>query len=241
MKKQNLTPDELGKLFLILALGIGGWFRIFPPLDAGFPINDGGLFYVMIKAIQANGYRLPEYVHYNGLSIPFVYPPLAFYISGLVTDLLHIDLIETMRWLPATVLILTIPVVYYFAFLLLGSKFKAGLAAFIYSVLPRALNWLIMGGGVTRSIGQLFMLIAAINLYQLYTNNKKKNLVLSLLFSALVCITHPEATIHTIGIAFVLWLFYGRNKLGITNSIIIGIGTLLLTSFWWTTMLTKFG
>jgi hypothetical protein len=241
MDKRSLSSDELGILFFLASIILGSWFRLFPLLTAGFPINDGGLFYVMIKAIQENGYRLPEHVFYNGLDIPLAYPPLGFYISGLFADLLQVELLKVLQWLPAFVLIATIPAVFYLANLLLKSRLKAGLAAMLYSLLPRSISWLIMGGGITRSFGQLFLILATIQIYLLFTTNHKKHLFYSILFSSLVVLTHPEATIHTLAIGLTLWGLFGRSKANTVSTFLIAGATLLVTMPWWAVMLTRFG
>ena len=241
MPKRELSADDLGKLLLFAAVIFGAWFRLFPPHAAGFPINDGGLFFRMIEAIQSNGYRLPESVLYNGLAIPFAYPPLALYVAGVVTTIFQTTLFNTLLWFPAAILICVIPAFYYLATLLLKSRFQAGLAALLYAVLPRSIAWMIMGGGVTRSLGHLFLILASANIYLLYTTKQKKYLAWSTVFCSLVCLTHPEAAIHTMGIAFLLWFFYGKSKDGIIASLIIATGTLIVTSPWWITILRRFG
>ena len=241
MQKQKLTSDDIGILLFVAALIIGAWFRLYPPGIAGFPINDGGLFYKMIEAIQVNNYRLPGFVQYNGLNIPFAYPPLAFYLANLVTDIFHTTIFNTLLWLPAIILIAGIPAIYYLASVVLKSRFQAGLATFLYALLPRSITWLIMGGGITRSFGQLFLILATANIYLLFTTKQKKYLIHSILFSSLLCLTHPEATLHAIVIAVLLLLFYGKNKEGIINSLFVAFGTLILTSPWWITMVLRFG
>jgi hypothetical protein len=269
MFKKRLTPDEFGSLFFLAALMFGAMFRILPPYLAGFPINDGGLFYKMIQAIQENHYRLPEFIQYNGLNIPFAYPPFAFYLAGFIADISGKPLIDIVLWFPAIVLIAVIPAVFYFANIFLKSRLQAGLATFLYALLPRSVMWLIMGGGVTRALGQLFLILAVANIYLMFnqknltgfhespinqdesdardarstfvTMKPVRFVVLSIIFSALVCLTHPEAALHTIGIAFILFLFYGRNKVGTINSLIVILGTLIFTSPWWILTLARFG
>lgn len=94
---RRLSLDEIGYLIALAAVILGGWEYLYQPAIAKFPINDGGLFYVMIRAIQANGFRLPDYVHYNGLSIPFVYPPLGLYVGAGISSLLGIGLLRLSR------------------------------------------------------------------------------------------------------------------------------------------------
>ena len=101
----KLHTEDIDILFLIAALIFGAWFRIFVPYRAGFPINDGGLFFQMIEGVPAKNYRLPENIQYDGLKIPFAYTPLALYIGGLISDIFNLTISDTLRWLPAITLI----------------------------------------------------------------------------------------------------------------------------------------
>src|SRR5512135_878625 len=99
------TQDQAGVLIAMMAVLFGGWVRLLIPWMAGFPVNDGGLFYLMVRDLQANGLRIPLYVQYNGLNIPFAYPPLGFYAGAIVANVLHLDVIRVLQWLPAVVLV----------------------------------------------------------------------------------------------------------------------------------------
>lgn len=238
---KKLSQNEIAILLLFLGVIFGAWFRLSLAARSDFPVGDGGLFYVMIRTIQENGYRLPEFISYNGLSIPFTYPPLAFYLTGISADVFGVPLLDVMRWFPAIILVAVLPAVYLFANTLLGSSLKAGLAVFIFAMLPRSITWLIKGGGVTRSLGQLFLILATISLYSLFKSKDRRYLFPSLLFSSLVCVTHPEAALHTIGFGFLLWLFYGRNKEGMIHAALIVIGTVALSAWWWLPVISQHG
>ncbi|MEJ5225591.1 MAG: hypothetical protein WHV44_14130 [Anaerolineales bacterium] len=71
-QRLNALPleDQWTLLFLTLAVLLGGAVRFLPGIQAGFPINDGGMFYVMTKELVANGFALPHLTGYNGLNIP---------------------------------------------------------------------------------------------------------------------------------------------------------------------------
>ena len=240
-KRQSLTLDETGILIFIAAIIFGSWFRLFPVYLAGFPINDGGLFYRMTETLMENRFYLPEFVQYNGLNIPFSYPPLGFYLAGFISALFGINLIQVFLYLPAIMLILALFAFFALANTLLESKLQAGLATLIFALLPRSITWLVMGGGVTRSPGQLFLILAVLYIYQLFSLGTKKYLLLSILFSSLVCLSHPEAALHTVGFALVLWVLKGRNKKGTLSSLGVAGGTLLLTSIWWLPTIVRFG
>lgn len=235
------TQDEVGILIAMLATILGGWVRLSAPAIAGFPINDGGLFYVMMRAVQENNFRLPLFVEYNNLNIPFAYPPLGFYAGALLSQFLHTDPIKIIQWLPAAVLIAVIPAFYFFADSILDSSFKAGIATFIFAFTPRAMTWPIMGGGLTRSFGYLFLLLTLTSIYLLFVKNHKKYLWPAILFSALTVVSHPEATIQAIGFCLLFWIFKGRKKAGTLNALYVGLGTIVLTAIWWLPLLLRFG
>ncbi len=50
-------------LLLLLALLFGTFVRVMPVLQAGFPLNDGGLFYTMTSDLQKADYALPSSNH----------------------------------------------------------------------------------------------------------------------------------------------------------------------------------
>ncbi len=235
------TMEEWGTLLALASVLLGGWVYLYQPATAGFPINDGGLFVAMLRAVQENGYRLPAYVHYNGLNVPFAYPPLAFYVGAFITDLLHVDGIEVVRWLPAVVLTANILAIFGLAKKILKSGFEAGLATYIYTFTPRSTTWLIMGGGLTRSLGQLFLILTVTSLYCLYTERNKRHLAATILFGSLVILTHPEATVHAIGVGVLFLIFKGLNKQGLLDSIVAGAGIAVLTAIWWLPLLLRFG
>ena len=240
-QKENLSQRELGLLIALSACILGGAIRLYTAYKAGFPINDGGLFYLMTKAIQQSGYLLPKFVYYNGLEIPFAYPPFGFYFAGITSDVLNIPLIEIFRWLPAVILSSSIYAFYILASRITGSSIQAGVAAIIYSLLPRSITYLIMGGGITRSFGQLFLIITAYNFFMLFSTGKQKYLWYSTLSSTFVCLAHPEATIHSIGIVILFWFFKGRSKKGFLYAVIVATSTFLLTSIWWLPVILRFG
>lgn len=231
--RKKLSEKEVGILLFLAGLLLGAYFRLVIPATSDFPIGDGGLFYKMIQTIQQNDYAIPAFISFNELTIPFAYPPLAFYLVGLISDLTTLPLIDVLRWFPAFILVFTLPAFYFMVNRLLRSPIKAGLAVLMLAMLPRSILWFIKGGGITRSLGQLFLILAVTYLFQLFQTRERKFLFPSILLSALVCLTHPEAAIHTVGFGFILWLFYGRNKEGIFHAIAIGAGTFILTSIWW--------
>ena len=154
MTANKTTAVESGAIFFITIIGFA--IRIAPALQAGFPLNDGGLFYAMIVNLQEAHYALPLYATYNLAQIPFAYPPLAFYITGLLSDLLHIPVLDLVRLLPPIISTLAIPAFFLLAKEITKSKLHIVFGVFAFAFLPRVFAWHIMGGGITRSLGFLF-------------------------------------------------------------------------------------
>ncbi|MBI5944380.1 MAG: hypothetical protein HY864_08435 [Chloroflexi bacterium] len=239
--KKTLTPNEWSALLLGASLLFGFVLRISPGLQAGFPLNDGGMFLSMIRDLKVSHYQLPAFTSYNDLGIPYAYPPFGFYLARLLCDIFNLTEITILRWLPPLVNSLSIFVFYNVAAVLLNSPGRGALAAAFYALTPAAFGWFIMGGGLTRSLGSLFMLLSILWVYRLFQDGGKKAVALSILFCALTVLSHPEAGIHTALACALLWLFFGRTRSSLLKAILVGAGTILFSSPWWLTVISHHG
>jgi hypothetical protein len=228
-------------LILFTALLFGAVVRFMPVISNGFPLNDGGMFYTMIRDLQANHYILPQFTTYNFADIPFVYPPLGFYIAASLSSLLHVSALQILLWLPALVNVFSILAFYKFAEQLLPSRMSASLAALVYALSSRAFVWQVMGGGITRSFGMLFLILFLWQAVQLFKEYSHKKLVLTILFGACTLLSHPQTALHAVLGGALLFLFYGRNKRGIISALLVGAGVALLTAPWWGTVFMRYG
>ncbi len=236
----TMLPKKYTNLVPWIALLLGGVLRFMPGMMADFPINDGGMLLAMARDLRSNGFVLPSVTSYNLLDIPFAYPPLGMYIVAFLSDKLSIPDIESLRWLPPILSAAIIPAFYWLAQRILNSKSKAAIATLFYALMSS--DWLIMGGGLTRSLGILFSLLAIGYVYCLFRADRSKTTVgLAILFCALAVFSHPEVGVQTAGICFLLWAFYGRNAAGIKNAILVALGTALLSAPWWLTVLLYHG
>ena len=191
-------------LFIIVALGIS--VRLLNILSHPLPINDGGLFYTMSQDLIANHYRLPTYTSYNQDLIPFAYPPLGFYIIALLHQLTHIDLIQLFRWLPCIYSSVSILCFYYFVKKLTHSIYFSLLASLFFSLNISLYQWLIMGGGMTRSLGLIFALLTLSFATQISIPSfNRKYLLITSFFLGLTALSHTEQTlIAIISLPFVI-------------------------------------
>ncbi|MPM20538.1 hypothetical protein SDC9_66969 [bioreactor metagenome] len=227
--------------FLLIAILIGGYIRISPVLDSDFPLNDGGMFYVMIKDLIANHFQIPLFTSYNSLNIPYAYPPLGFYFAAFLNSFLKIEILDILRFVPATFATLSILAFYLLAKEIINDHFQLILAVLIFSFMPASFDWIIMGGGISRAMAFFFSLIDLYFILRLFRSEGKLNILWVALFSSLVILSHPESALHTAAGALAFFLIFGRNKKGILKSALVVGLILLFTLPWWGTVLSKFG
>jgi hypothetical protein len=228
-------------LLLVAACALGVAVRAFHVLPAAFPLNDGGLFYTMAQDLQSNGFRLPETTSYNSEGIPFVYPPLGFYLTAALDSLTPVDLMDAFRVVPLVATCLTLP-----AFWLLARRFVTpGLAlvaaTFAFALVPRSYIWLLMGGGVTRSLGLLFAVLALHEAHRLYTTRSWTALPSTALLGALTVLSHLETGWFLAFSIALMFVAFGRDLRGVRNSVLLAAAVALLTSPWWLTVLGHHG
>jgi hypothetical protein len=210
-------------------------------LRSDFPLNDGGLFYVMIQDLIRNNYAIPAYTTYNSANIPFVYPPLAFYLTAALNDLTGWPLISIMRVMPAIVSAVSIPFYYFLSRKILNKKSYAAMAVIAFAMLPRSFEWQIMGGGVTRSLGLVLALMTLRQIYVLYIRPEEKFFLPAALLAALTVLSHPEASWFILYSSVLLFFFFGLNRTGVLKSLILAAGVIAFTSPWWATVAIRHG
>lgn len=230
------TVMALGFLTL-LTLGV----RLAIVVPAGFPLNDGGLFYAMIGDVISSRLALPVFSSYNAAAIPFAYPPLAFYVCAVLNLVTHVSVLNLLEWMPAVVSAASIPVFYLLAQDLLGNRIQAVLATLVFSLLPRAFEWMIMGGGITRTFGMLFALWAMHQVLTLFRARSLQAILSSVVAVSLVVLSHPEAAAHTALTVAVFYIVKDHSRIGLRDICLVALGVLVLTAPWWGTVLARHG
>jgi hypothetical protein len=239
-QKQSIDSN-LGSFALLGAVFLGAFLRLYPAITADFPINDGGLFYRFILELQNQAYRLPAASSYNQAQIPFVYPPLSFYLAGLSNTILQIPLLDVIRWLPAVVSVSTIPAFFLLARDILKRDTVALLAVYCFAFLPTAFDFMIVGGGLSRSFGFLFSLLTLQQEIRMLRNGRLKNMLGTGIFAALTVLSHPVAAWFTFFSAALIVLFEGRTKHGVIQAITVVLTGAALSAPWWGTILLRHG
>lgn len=241
MQRTTLQRDDLHKLLVIIVLFLGGLTRFLPVIMAGFPVNDGGMFYLMVEELQANHFMLPVFTQYNLADIPYAYPPFGFYVTALISSLFHIPALDVVRWLPPLVSTLSLLAFYLLADEILGSRLQAVLATIFYGLVPDSFGWAIMGGGITRSFGLLFLFLTIVFANRLFTRASSLHAALTATFGAMAFLSHPETGLQAAAACVLLWLFRGRSKRTFRWSVAVALGVVALTAPWWGTVLAYHG
>jgi len=122
-----------------------------------------------------------------------------------------------------------------------GSLSHAALATLALALIPRSYTSFVMGGGLTRSLGHLFLILSLAHLLELYKNPRPALLWRSGILGSLALLSHPETSIHALTAGIVFWLFCSRTWQGIRNSILVALIALALSSVWWANVLWQHG
>ncbi len=215
--------------------------RLVPAMRADFPLNDGGLFATMIGEVQRSHYALPFSTRYNGLEIPFAYPPLGFYLGALLSDITRLDVVQILRLAPPILSVLTVGAFLLLASATLPSRAAAFTATGVFVLVPGSFLWQVMGGGITRAPGLLFGLLALHQGYRFYAHGHRLTWLLWVLFSAATLLSHLEWALFLVASTLALFLHRGRRIRGVLGTSLAVPSILLITAPWWATVLSRHG
>lgn len=230
------------RIHLVSAIGVGSLVRLFPVLIHDFPLNDGGMFFAMTNDLMRSNFVLPIVTSYNNAGIPFAYPPLPFYLASALSQFMNVPLTVVFRYLPALISIMTIVAFGALARDILRRDWQVMLALGAFALLPRAFEWLIFGGGLTRAPGLFFALLTLHGAYRLCQGIEiRRNLVVTTVFGTLTVMSHLE-TAWFAALTCGVFVIFGRPTLrALRYSLLVLMGILLATSPWWLLVLARSG
>lgn len=219
-------------LLALVILG-GTALRVLPVATDSFPLGDGGLFATMANELAAAQFRLPEFTSYNGQQIPFAYPPIGLYMAAGVASLLDWSVVDVARLMPAVFSIATIPVVYAIARQILPGGYMAILAASLFAISPRSHDWLIVGGGITRSPGFLFALVTILLGLHMYRNPQPLRPFVVGGTLGITALTHPTAGIFASVTLLACLVFWAPAWRRAATSLAWALGTAAVVASPW--------
>lgn len=232
--------DRAVAAVVVLAVGLGAIVRLLPFLGTDFPLNDGGLFVVMTRELQEAGYRIPETTGYNGLDIPYMYSPMAFYVAGGLNDTLGIPLLDLFRILPLLFSIAMVPAFFVVARQLVRPG-EAAVATLAFALLPRSWEWMVVGGGITRSLGFLLALLAIAAAIRMYRQPTARWIVATGVAAAMTALAHPQAAVFMVLSLLILLAARGRSWTGVRALLLAGAVGALVISPWLVSMVLRHG
>lgn len=222
-----------------MLLGIG--VRSALVIPAGFPLNDGGLFFAMTQELLLNDFRLPTHTTYNGEGIPYAYSPLAFYLVGGIARLSGIGLLDLLRWVPLVCAAGTVVVFAFLARELIADRWARVAAVTAFALIPRSYLWLVMGGGVTRAPGLLFAMLGLLALLYLFRTRQARWAVGAAALAALTAATHIGTLPFLIFSGTLFWALRGRHRAGTAGLAATVGGAVLFSAPWWWRVWTVHG
>lgn len=220
---------------------LGAYPRLFFAATADFPLNDGGLFLTMIRDLEEAGYAIPAYASYNAAHLPFAYPPLGFYLAALLSNAFRYPLLDILRLLPPVLSVLTIPVFYWLCRSLLKDDIKAAYSSFALAVLPTSFDWMVMGGGITRSLGFLLALLLFLCVLKFLDSRRTLLLPAVSFLVCLVILSHIGVAWFAAFSACLLVVFGAREAKTACWLALAAIGGLILSAPWWLSVAIRHG
>lgn len=227
--------------WLLAALVLALVVRLPRVLATDFPINDGGIFYVMAGELSDSHLALPAETAYNQAHIPFAYPPLGVYVAAALHLVAGCSVLTLLRLLPLAANLLTVAALFFLARQLLPSPSTAGLAALLFVTLPRSYEWLIAGGGLTRSFGFLFLCLTALFGHRTLVGRHRGAVVPAGICLAFAVLSHPELGLLAAAWLLVLTAVAGLNRwtmARVAEAATVGVS---LVAPWLATVLARHG
>ncbi len=238
---EEKVPWLTTALLLALATGLGFFLRWQFFSKSDFVMNDGGLFYRMAQDLIANGFRLPATTTYNNSQIPFAYPFLSMYAAAFSAQYLHIDLVQFFRFYPLIFNLASIPAYYFLAKELTQDRPIAYLATTIYAISLPAYEWLIVGGGLTRSPAHTYFVVS-LTLFLVYIRTNRRLLLgLAVLFAGLMVMHHIEyGWLYALSVVLFSLFMLPARKVVFVLAVYL-VGGLLVTAPYWASILSLHG
>jgi len=238
------TEDDLDRRATIIGLtailALVSVLRIVPMLAHDWPLGDGGLFYAMIGDVIGAGFALPETISYQGGIIPFAYPPLPFYVAGLVETATQMARSDILRIMPTITAVSCVAAMYLVASEIGPSRRHALVATAFFGALLGLTDVLSSGGGLTRSMGLMLALLATWQGVRMYDRGRWRNVAATAVLAGLALLSHPQAGLF-IAIAMGSVLLTRWSTRALVQTIASALGAVLVISPWIVTVVGRHG
>ena len=248
--RARLRILEATRAPLILIIAVGALLRFVPTAFGSFPLGDGGLYLVMVKAFEAGGLAIPSSVTYGAQALPYAYPPAAFWLTAVAHNLTGLDELRLMMLLPPAFATAAIGAAYLAARAFFESepvftrahspRRLALVAATIFALAPGAYQVVILGGGLTKAPGLFFVLLALWRLLVLLTRQRPSDVLALALFGGVAALFHPDGALFLALSAVVLLVWHASWRVA-GLLIAAAAGSALVCAPWWLSVLANHG
>ena len=226
---------------ILAVLALAAVVRLPRVLADDFPINDGGVFYVMIGEIARDGLTLPATTSYNGAAIPTAYPPLSLFVTAALHLATGVPVLTLLRVLPVAANLATAVAVFFLARSLLGGAWLAAFAAMAWAVLPRSYEYMIMGGGLTRSFGFLWGCVAVACAHRLAVTRRVRAGAAAAVTLAMALLSHPEMGLWAAASVVLVVAARGLDRWSLWAVAALAAGAAVVAAPWWAVTLARHG
>lgn len=228
-------------LDLSLLITIGAAVRALPLLSSDFPLGDGGLFAAMTADVRDAAFSLPYETSYNSAGIPFAYPPLGFYVGAAVQTATGLSSPDLLRLLPGLFAVGSIPAFFLLSATLLRERLRTVLATFFFAVTPLTFVGPVMGGGLTRALGQMLALLALSQVLRWARQGRAiQGLVAGVLVGA-ASLAHPGFAAFVVLSSIILVVGECGLARGARRLILLGVVAAITTAPWVVTIVARHG
>jgi 4-amino-4-deoxy-L-arabinose transferase and related glycosyltransferases of PMT family len=184
-------------------------------INHNIPTNPGGFYLESARQLAQNRFLIPEYVQGFGKNgIPFVYPPLTFYVLAAMGYILG-GILKVALYLPGFLLLIQAILMYFFMKQWTGSKQASLWAAMVLLLVPQIFYRTIFADGITTGFSSIFVLASWIlAIRPVDKSNTYRKSIVGGIFVGLSILSHPALGLFC-SVSFAIWYIY-RNGWNIT-------------------------
>jgi 4-amino-4-deoxy-L-arabinose transferase-like glycosyltransferase len=206
----NITKQTSKIPWYILIIGILGillrtWHLFFISFAA--PFHLGGLYYEFSRQIIVNNFALPHNIpFYSPGGLPFVYPPLSFYIQAIVLKFFSPSNFLTVDLLPPLLTALSVPLFYWMIVRFTEDPRLQAAALFAFAFMPSAFVNQIEGAGLAEACGTLALLAYLGILFNFLKKPGLLNAFIAGIFLGLSVLSSPGSAYGAVIILLIFFL-----------------------------------
>ena len=233
--------DNLALAFILPVFGV---LLFYYKVETPFPHIPAGLYALMGETIAGNGFSLPTTIPYYGPGgIPFAYPPLSFYLMAFSQVYLNVNSFDYMRFAPSLFLLLSLVPMFLLVKEMTKSPRQAAIATCFFGTSYGIVVNHYYSPGLCRGVALLFMLFCIYFAYKTYFSSKFLFAISTSIFLSLTILSHLYYAVFAIVsiITFVLLSKQMPFWKKFLMCMAIGIGSLVVTSPWWLTVIARHG